>query len=212
VTIVGIVADVKYSKLDAAAPPEVFVGIGQAPDLFGVEIAARVAARPAAVMPVLRKLVSDLDPSLRVYDVETLESALAQSIAPRRFNLFLLGCFAAAALLLAVVGIYGVMAYSVAERTREIGMRMALGARRGQVAAMVVREALPIALAGIAAGLAATWALTRLMAALLYDVTATDPETFTAVAILLGIAAVAGCVGPALKAASIDPTVALRYE
>ncbi|MFY9727068.1 MAG: FtsX-like permease family protein, partial [Bryobacteraceae bacterium] len=105
-----------------------------------------------------------------------------------------------------------VMAYSVAERTREIGVRIALGARRGQVAAMVVREALPTAAAGIAAGLVATWALTRLMAALLYDVQATDPETFAVVAILLGITALAACAGPALRAASIDPTVALRYE
>lgn len=150
----------------------------------------RARAHPAALAPVLRKVVSEIDPSLPVYDVKTLEEeALSQSIAPRRFNLFLLGGFAAAALLLVVVGIYGVTAYSVAERTREIGVRMALGARRGQVAAIVVREALPIALAK-----------------------ATDPETFAAVAILLGITAVAACVGPAIKAASVDPTVAPRYE
>ena len=210
-TIVGIVTDVKYSKLDAAALPEVFVGFDQAPDLYGVYVAARAAAHPAAVERSLRKLVSGIDPSQPVYDVKTLEQALAQSVAPRRFNLFLLGGFAAAALLLAVVGIYGVTAYSVSERTREIGVRIALGARRGQVAAMVVREALPIAAAGIGAGLAATWALTRAMAALLYDVRATDPETFGAVAILLSITTLAACAGPAMRAASIDPT-ALRYE
>ncbi|MGD0666798.1 MAG: ABC transporter permease [Bryobacteraceae bacterium] len=212
VTIVGILADVKYSKLDAAAPPEVFVGYQQAPPLPATEVAVRAAGNPAALAPALRKLISDIDPSQPVYDVKTLDHALGESIAPRRFNLFLLGAFAASALLLAVVGIYGVMAYSVAERTREIGVRIALGARRGQVAAMVVREALPIAAAGIAAGLSATWALTRLMAALLYDVQATDPETFAVVAILLGITALAACAGPALRAASIDPTVALRYE
>ncbi|MFY9724527.1 MAG: ABC transporter permease, partial [Bryobacteraceae bacterium] len=172
VTIVGIVADVKYSKLDAAASPEVFVGYQQAPPLPATEIAVRTVGNPAALAPALRKLISDIDPSQPVYDVKTLDQALAESIAPRRFNLFLLAAFAASALVLAVVGIYGVMAYSVAERTREIGVRIALGARRGQVAAMVVREALPIAAAGIAAGLSATWALTRLMAALLYDVQA----------------------------------------
>jgi putative ABC transport system permease protein len=104
-----------------------------------------------------------------------------------------------------------VSAFSVSERTGVIGVRIALGARRGQVAAMVVREALPIAAAGIGAGLAATWALTRAMAALLYDVRATDPETFGAVAILLSITTLAACAGPAMRAASIDPT-ALRYE
>ncbi len=212
VTIVGVVANVKYSKLDAEAPPEVFLGIGQAPDLYGVEIAAHAGARTAAVIPLLRQLVERIDPSQRVYDVETLEQALAQSIAPRRFNLFLLGGFAAAAFLLAVVGIYGVTAYSVAERTREIGMRMAMGARRGQVAAMVVREALPVALAGIAAGLAAAWGLSRVIESLLYQVKGSDPETFALVAVVLTFTALAACIGPALKAASVDPTVALRYE
>jgi predicted permease len=211
-TVVGVLADVKYSKLDAAAAPEAFVGFEQVPPLNGTEIAVRTAGSTAALAPALRKLVTDIDPSQPVYDVKTLDQALAASIAPRRFNLFLLGVFAVSALVLAAVGIYGVMAYSVAERTREIGVRIALGARRGQVATMVVREALPIAAAGIAAGLAATWALTRLMATLLYDVQATDPETFLTVAILLGITALAACAAPALRAASIDPTVALRYE
>jgi putative ABC transport system permease protein len=203
---------VKYSRLDAGATPEVFVRYTQAPDLYGAEIAASTAGNAAALAPALRKLISDIDPSQPVYDVKTLEQALAESIAPRRFNLFLMGAFAASALMLAVVGMYGVMAYSVAERTREIGVRMALGARRGQVAGMVVREALPMAIVGIVAGLAAAWGLTRLMATLLYDVKATDPQTFAAVSILLGITALAACVGPALKAASIDPTIALRYE
>jgi putative ABC transport system permease protein len=212
VTIVGVVANVKYSKLDAEAPPELFLGIGQAPDLYGVEIAARAAARPAAVVPLLRQLVAGVDPSQRVYDVETLDRALAQSIAPRRFNLFLLGGFAAAAFLLAVVGIYGVAAYSVAERTREIGLRMAMGARRGQMAVMVVREALPVALAGIAAGLAAAWGLSRIIESLLYQVSGSDPQTFVLVSLVLASTALAACIGPALKAASVDPTVALRYE
>jgi putative ABC transport system permease protein len=211
-TVAGVVSDVKYFKLDAAAPPEMYIPIAQTPGVMEIEIAARTLGHPASVAPALRKLIAEMDPSQPVYDVKTLDRALAESIAPRRFNLFLLGGFAVAALLLAVVGIYGVAAYSVAERTREIGVRMALGAGRGQVAGMVLRQSLPIALAGIAAGLAATWSLTRLMASLLYDAQATDPATFAAVALLLGITAVAACVGPALKAASIDPTVALRYE
>ncbi len=213
VTIVGILADMKYSKLDAGAIPEIFVAHQQqAPNLYGAEIAVRTDARPETLAPALRKLISDIDPSQPVFDVKTLDRALAESIAPRRFNLFLLGSFSASALLLALVGIYGVIAYSVSARTREIGVRMALGARRGQVAGMVVREALPLAIAGISAGLAAALGLTRLMAVLLYGVKATDPATFAAVAIVLGITAIAACVGPALKAASIDPTLALRSE
>lgn len=213
VTIVGILADLKYSKLDAEAIPEIFVPHDtETPNLYGAEIAVRTDANPETLAPALRKLISDIDPSQPVFDVKTLDQALAESIAPRRFNLFLLVSFASSALLLALVGIYGVIAYSVAARTREIGVRMALGARRGQVARMVVREALPIAAAGIVAGLAAALGLTRLMAALLYGVKATDPGTFAAVAIALGITAVAACVGPALKAAAVDPTVALRSE
>ena len=206
-TVAGVVSDVKYSKLDAPAPPEIFITPEASPFLPTLDLAARIEGKTD-----LRKLIAEIDPAQPVYDAKTLDQALAESIAPRRFNLFLLASFAVAALLLAVVGIYGVAAYSVAERTREIGVRMALGARRAQVAGMVVREALPIALAGIAAGLAAAWSLSRLLASLLYDAQANDPAIFLAVAILLGLTTVAACVGPALKAASIDPTVALRYE
>ena len=205
-TVVGVVADVKYTRLDADPPPEAYIPIERAPDLYGLEI----AATPKSILPALSREVRQLDPSLPVFDAKTLGDALSQSIAPRRFNLFLLGGFAAAALLLAVVGIYGVAAYSVTERTREIGMRMALGARRGQVAAMVLRDALPYTIAGIAAGLIATRALAALLASLLYEVQATDPATYAAVALILALVAVASCVGPAWKAASIDPLAALR--
>jgi putative ABC transport system permease protein len=180
--------------------------------LFGADIAVRTSGNPAAMMPLLRQRIAEIDPLQPTYDVKTLDQALSDSIAPRRFNLFLFGAFAASALLLSLVGIYGVIAYSVAERTREIGLRMALGARRAQVAGMVVREALAIAMVGILAGLAAAWGLSHLMASLLYDVKANDPAVFVAVAILLGVTALAACIAPALRAASIDPTVSLRYE
>jgi putative ABC transport system permease protein len=211
-TVVGVIADLKYSKLDAVAVPEIYVPYQRVLPEYGAEIAVRMAGDPAAMAPALRKLVAEIDPTQPVFDVKTLEQELAESIAPRRFNLFLLGVFAASALTLAVVGIYGMTAFAVAERTREIGVRMALGAGRGQVAGMVVRDALPVTMAGIAAGLAVSRGLAGLMATLLYGVEATDPATFAAVTGLLGITAVAACVGPAVKAASIDPTVALRWE
>jgi ABC-type antimicrobial peptide transport system permease subunit len=147
-----------------------------------------------------------------VYDVQTLEDALADSVAPRRFTAFLLNAFALTALLLSVVGIYGVIAYSVAQRTREIGLRMALGAQRRDVVGMVVRQGMQLALVGITIGLAAAAGLTRLMTSLLYDLTPTDLPTFGGVAALLAISAlVANCV-PAIWASFIDPNTALRSE
>ncbi|MEX2261343.1 MAG: ABC transporter permease [Bryobacteraceae bacterium] len=212
VTVVGVVSDLKYSKLDAEPPPEVYVRYQQMPYLRGADIAVRAAGDPSALAPAIRKLISEIDPAQPVYDVKTLDQALADSIAPRSFNLFLLGTFAAAALLLAVVGIYGVIAYSAAERTREIGMRMALGARRNQVVRMVVLDGMAIALAGILAGLAAALGLTRLMANLLYEVKANDPSTFAAVATTLAATALLACCIPAVKAALVDPIIALRHE
>ena len=147
-----------------------------------------------------------------LFNVRPLEAALADSIAPRRFNMLLLGTFAAAALLVALIGIYGVIAFSVAQRTHEIGVRMALGAQRRDVVRMVVRQGMAIASAGILVGLAAALALTRVLTSLLYDVTPTDPATFAMVTGLLATTALVACGGPALKAALVDPTVALRCE
>jgi putative ABC transport system permease protein len=186
--------------------------ISQAPFLWGAEIAVRGASPAARLVPVLQQRISEIDRSHPVYEAKTLEQALNESVAPRRFNLFLLASFAVSALVLALIGIYGVISYFVAERTREIGVRMALGAQRGKVAVMVVREVLPATISGIIIGLGAAWALMRLMTTLLYDVNATDPQIFAAVAIVLGITALGACVAPAFKAALLDPIVALRYE
>lgn len=212
VTIAGILSDVRYFKLDEDAAPEVFLRHSPVPLLYGAEIAARTSGDAAAAASMLNKLVTDVDASQPVYGATSLDRALAESIAPRRFNLFLLMSLAASSLLLALIGIYGLITYSVAERTREIGVRMALGAQRTQVAALVVREALPLAIIGIVAGLSAALGLTRLMQGLLYAVEASDPSIFVTAGILLGVAAIAACIGPALKAASIDPTTALRSE
>jgi putative ABC transport system permease protein len=211
-TIVGIVTDLKYSRLDQDAEPEAFVALERIPPRFNMSIAARVTGSPAAAARALACQVAAIDPTQPVFAVKTLDQALSDSLAPRRFNLFLLGAFAAAAVLLALVGVYGVMAYAVAERTREIGVRMALGAREAQVVGMVAREAGMVAGGGIAAGLVAAWGATRVMANLLYGVAPDDPAVFAAVAASLGFIAMAACIRPARAAASIDPAIALRAE
>ena len=214
IQVVGVVANLKYSKLDADPGPEIYRAWSGnlSPGRLTVSVAVRIPGDPLAIAPTARKLVSGIDPTQPVYDVESLQQALSQSIAPRRFNLFLLASFAAAALLLAVVGIYGVVAYSVTQRAREIGIRMALGAQRGEVVGMVVRQGMATAVSGIAIGLVAAWGLTRFMASLLYDVKPNDPSTFALVAVALTSTVVLAAWGPALKAARVDPLVALRHE
>jgi putative ABC transport system permease protein len=171
-----------------------------------------IAGDAAAVAPAILKVVSGIDKSEPIYNVMTLEQRLANSISPRRFNLLLLGTFASTALLLALIGIYGVIAYSVVQRTHEIGVRIALGARRFGVTGMVMRQGMVVALAGIAAGVAASAGLTRLMQTLLYDVEANDAPTFIIVAASLIATALLACSIPALRAARIDPLTALRHE
>jgi putative ABC transport system permease protein len=211
-TVVGVAADVKYSKLDANPDAELYIPYATAPLLLEFSVVVRVDGDPAALAPAVRKAMADIDRTQPIAAVTTLEQALADSIASRRFNLLLLGTFAASALALASIGIYGVIAFSVAQRTQEIGVRMALGARRAQVVRLVVGQGMTIAIAGIALGLAAAFALTRLLASLLYDVTPTDPATFATVTVLLAAASLAACAGPALTAALIDPVVALRCD
>jgi putative ABC transport system permease protein len=153
-----------------------------------------------------------VDPTLAVFDVETLEAALADSIAPQRFNLFAFGLFAAVALLLASVGIYGVLAYSTSRRTQEIGVRLALGAARREVVAMVVRQGMTVALTGTLAGLVIGVAAARVMRGLLYEVSPGDPYIFAAASAVLLLAGFTASLGPALRAAFVQPVVALRRE
>ncbi len=211
-TIVGVVADMRYAKLDAKPAPETYVPYRQAIDLHSVDIMVRTAGNPSALTGDIRKILAGLDRAQPVYDVQTVEQALAGSIAPRRFNLLLLGIFAAVALALAVVGIYGVMGYVVAQRTHEIGVRMALGARRSEVVRMVVRQGMVVAGMGIVVGTVAAFGLTRLMGSLLYEIAPTDGPTFAVVCSVLAAAAFLACCLPALRASKVDPVVALRYE
>jgi putative ABC transport system permease protein len=209
--IVGVVADLKYNRLEKPPEPELFEDY-QHGNPFTIVLVARVAGDPSAIAPAMRTAVGGVDSSQTASPVETVEEVLAASIAPRRFTVFLLSTFAGCALLLALVGIYGVIAYGVAQRTREIGVRMALGAEASTVVRMVVGQGLTIAAIGVAIGVGAALLATRMMTSLLYDVKPTDPLTFAAVTAGLALTVLAACCGPALKAARVDPAIALRSE
>ena len=210
-TVVGVVADRKLQSLGGAAEPEWYMDYTHAP-LFNFSMVASVSTDVSAATAELRRIAAGVDPTLPVFDVETLEAALADSIAPYRFNLFTFGLFAAVALLLASVGIYGTLAYSTSRRTQEIGIRLALGAARGEVVAMVIRQGMTVALIGTLVGLVIGVAVARVMRGLLYEVSPSDPYIFTAAAAVLLLAGFAASLGPALKAASVQPLVALRRE
>ncbi|HEY6340600.1 MAG TPA: ABC transporter permease [Bryobacteraceae bacterium] len=210
--IVGVVADLRYSKLDADPDPEIYIPYRRSDSLRLVDLVVRTSGDPRARSSDLRKLVSSIDPAHPVYDEQILEQALSDSIAPRRFNMLLLEIFSGLATLLASVGIYGVMSYAVTQRTREMGVRMALGARQDQVVRMVVRKGAAIAVIGVVAGLGVALWLTRLMTALLYEVRPSDPATFALVSLALLSAALAACWIPARRAARVNPVEALRYE
>jgi putative ABC transport system permease protein len=172
----------------------------------------RTAGDPASVVNAVVSIVREHDPQLAVADIRTLEQVISDSVAERRLTMMMLAIFAAAALILAAVGIYGVIAYSVTQRTQEIGIRMALGARRNDVLKMVVGQAMALTGAGILIGAAGGLFLSRVMQDLLYEVHPRDPLTFAAVAALLAIIAAAASYVPGRRAASVDPVVALRAE
>ena len=211
-TIVGIVEDLRYSKLDAVPEPEVYVPYSQVEGMFGFIVLTRTTRDPLELASSFRSLMARIDPTQVLDEVMTLEQALAETIAPRRLNLFLLVTFAASALALALIGMYGLLTHWVTQRRHEIGVRMALGAQRREVVHMVVRRGMAIALAGIGTGVVGALALTRVMSTLLYDVAPRDPLTFTVVTAALATTALLACFVPALRAARVDPAVALRYE
>jgi putative ABC transport system permease protein len=210
-TIVGIVGDVKYGRLDAETPPELYLPYAQhAVDEF--TIALRTAGDPMAFAPVLRREVAAIDRELPVAKVEPMTAVIGASIAERRFTMFLLSAFAAVAVALAAIGIYGVLAYLVSQRTQEIGVRLAIGAAPGDVARLFLREGARLAIVGLAAGFAGAAAVARALSTLLFGVTATDPATFAAVAGALALVALAAAYVPARRAARVDPMAALRCD
>jgi putative ABC transport system permease protein len=212
-TIVGVVANEKFHGLTADEPLAVYLPLAQSPSANGAGVLlVRTSAPPLALASAVRVAIRQIDPGLAVFGVEPLEQTLSRSVSQRRFTMLLLVIFAAVALALASVGIHGVLSYSVAQRTREVGIRIALGARPARVLGLVVGEGAVLALAGIAIGLAGAYALTRLLSSLLFGVTATDPATFIAVACLLAAVALVASFIPARRATRIDPASALRAE
>jgi len=209
--VVGVVADVKFSALDATNTEEMYLPLEQVPAAFATLI-IRSQSNPESLVSAVRAKLAEQDSTLPIANVASMDSIVAQSVAqPRALSKFV-AVFAAFALLLAAIGIYGVMAYSVAARTQEIGIRMSLGANPNDILKLVVRQGMRLALIGVAIGLAASLALTRLIGTLLFEVSTSNPLAFAAAAAALTATAAAACYIPARRATHVDPMVVLRYE
>lgn len=209
--VIGVVANQRERGLDADPTLTVYLpsyGSGPGP----VQFAIHMAGSPTALTPALRSILKEIDPNLPLSDVQTMDEVVSRSVAPRRFNMLLLTIFAGVALLLALVGVYGVLAYSVGRRTAEIGLRVALGATPRSVLALIVGQGMRPVLIGIGAGLAVAVVLSRFVTTLLFNVKPVDPLTYCAVALLVAVAALLSCYVPALRALRVDPVAALRQE
>jgi predicted permease len=215
-TIVGVVADTRWQGPATAPSPEFYLPMAQIPaDAWGwtqrmMTVVARTNGDPAQLTSAMRSAVAAVDPTLPVYDIATMDERLGRVLAQSRFNTFLLAALGGIGLVLAVVGLYGVLGYLVAQRSHEIGIRMALGATARDVLVLVARQGMKLVLAGIVVGIAAAIAATRLLQELLFGVTATDPTTFALVAIVLTVAGLAASIIPARRATRVDPTRALN--
>ncbi len=210
-TIVGVVGDVRHYALDISPTPQFYLPHHQSSPQF-MAVVVRSSNRPENQIAAVREQIWAIDKDQPIFNIKTMERFVAESIAQRRFTMLLLGLFAGVALVLAIIGLYGVMAYTVTQRTHEIGIRMALGAQAGDVLKMVIRQGMALVLIGVGIGLAAAFILSRLISSFLYGVSATDPWTFVGVPLVL--CAVAGLASyiPARRATKVDPMVALRYE
>ncbi len=209
--IIGVVGDIRNRGLNSESRPAYYVPQTQVP-FSQMVVVAKTTAEPRSLISAVTKEVAAMDQDVPLFDVKTMREYLATSVAAPRFNSTLWSIFAAVALVLTVVGLYGVMSYSVAQRTNEIGIRLALGAQTRDVMLMIVKQGSKLILIGLAIGLAGAYALTRLVASLLFGVTAKDPLTFVAVAVLLALVALLACYVPAWRATKVDPMEALRCE
>jgi predicted permease len=209
--IIGVVGNQRFQGIEVPAQPDVYIVYDQVPQHSGF-LFLRAAGDPAALAPEVRRAVHELDPDLPVYDVQTMEQRVGIATARTRVTGMMLALFAAVALLLALIGIYGVVSYAVMHRTREIGVRIALGAPRANVAALVLRHSATLAGLGLAIGLAGAWTTTRVLRSLLYEVEPTDPRVLVPVAFLLMIAAFVASLLPLVRAVRTDPVMAMKFE
>ena len=226
--VVGVVEDLRNTSPDREPYPEVFIDYRQLLPLLQqwgdsaprqeqtalgiLSFAVRTRGDPASAVPVVGRIIREVDPQAGIDAILPMDRLVASSVARQRFSAVMLGAFAGVAALLAAIGVYGVLAYAVVQRTHEIGIRMALGARRAQILAGVLRHGLLLAAAGIALGLAAAAAGTRTLQSMLFGVTALDPGTYAAVAMMFGLTAACAAFVPARRATTVDPMVALRSE
>jgi putative ABC transport system permease protein len=209
--IVGVAANVRSLELREEAVPEFYLS-SQQDSFASMFIVVRTTVEPTSVAAAVRRAATEVDKTASVSDVKTMEHIVSDAVTQPRFNLFLLGLFSSIALLLSAAGIYGVTAYSVTQRTHEFGIRLALGAQVGDVLRMILRQGMALISAGLAIGLFAAFALTRLLRTLVFGVSVTDPLTFVAITLLLVLVALLACYIPARRATKVDPLVALRYE
>ncbi len=209
--MIGVVGNARYSTLDGELRPMVYWTPAQLA-YSSMTLILRTSVEPESLAAAARREILAIDKDQPVSDVRTMESWLAESISRTRFGTLLLGGFAGLALILAAIGLYGVMSHSVVQRQNEIGVRMALGAQARDVLGMVIKQGLALVLVGVALGLLGALALTRVLSSLLYGVSATDPMTFAAIALLLLAVSGIACYIPARRAARVDPLIAMRYD
>jgi putative ABC transport system permease protein len=210
-TVVGVVGDVKEAGLSEENPPEIYLAYAQLP-VSSMDVMLRTAVGPMTLAPAAARVVHGLDPELPLARTRTLDDIVARSISEPRFYVVLLGAFAGTALFLAALGIFGVMSYAVVQRSREIGIRVALGAHPAHLRRMVLGQAFLLAVAGVGLGLLGSFGLSRAIAGLLFDLSPTDPATLAGVAVLLTAVALLASYLPARRATRVDPLIALRSE
>jgi putative ABC transport system permease protein len=212
ITIVGVVGHAMHEGLDAKPRVQLYLSYSQTPNVPFMSVAVRTSGDPLVMARPVRDAIHGVDKDMPMSNVKSMDQLRETSLGQRRLSMILLGAFSVIALVLASIGIYGVLAYSVTQRARELGIRMALGAARGQVLRLVVGQGMTLVGIGIVIGLVGAFALTRLLTSQLYSITPTDASTFTGVALLLAVIALFATLIPALRATRVDPVVALREE
>jgi putative ABC transport system permease protein len=210
-SVIGVVGDAKHYQLEEEQRPQMYDAYSQDPGIFAT-VVLRTSVEPLGLTEQVRQAVWKVDADQPMWKIRTVDFLVNRSVADRKFLMALMGVFAALALVLTIIGLYGVISYLVNQRTQEIGIRMALGAQMGDIMRMVLKQGMLLVFTGVALGLGAAWVFTRLMSRLLYQVSATDPLTFAAIAGMLVAVALLACYLPARRATKVDPLVALRYE